>query len=101
VVAQDRTYDFHQAMGLLAHAYANTGHPDKSEVLFKEATKTSTSSQTYYNYARFLASQQRNSEARQWAQQILEKKRNMPGYLKRRERPWFRKANALLRGVPG
>jgi hypothetical protein len=101
VVAQDRSYDFHQAMGLLAHAYANTGHPDKSEVLFKEATKTSTSSQTYYNYARFLASQQRNSEARQWAQQILEKKRNMPGYLKRRERPWFRKASGLLRSLPG
>jgi hypothetical protein len=100
VLAADGTYDFHQAMGLLAHAYGNTGHPDRAEPLFKEATKISTSSQTYYNYARFLASQQRNAEARQWAQQILEKKRNMPGYLKRRERPWFRKANGLLRSLP-
>ena len=57
-------------------------------------TKISTSSETYYNYACFLASQQRNAEARQWAQQILAKKPNMPGYLRRRERPWFRKANA-------
>lgn len=100
VVSEDQSYDFHQAMGLLAHAYANTGHPDKADALFREATKISTSSQTYYNYARFLAAQQRNAEARQWAQQILEKKRNMPGYLKRRERPWFRKANGLLRSLP-
>jgi hypothetical protein len=100
VVSEDPTYDFHQAMGLLAHAYAKTGQPDKADPLFKEATKISTSSQTYYNYARFLAAQQRNTEARHWAQQILEKKRNMPGYLKRRERPWFRKANGLLRNLP-
>jgi hypothetical protein len=26
----------------------------------------------------------------------LDKKPNMPGYLRRRERPWFRKASALL-----
>ena len=100
VVSEDPSYDFHQAMGLLAHAYANTGLADKADFLFKEATKISTSSQTYYNYARFLASQKRNAEARQWAQQLLEKKRNMPGYLRRRERPWFRKANALLRSLP-
>jgi hypothetical protein len=24
----------------------------------------------------------------------------MPGYLRRRERPWFRRANALLKRVP-
>jgi hypothetical protein len=100
VVSEEPSYDFHQAMGLLAHAYANTAQVDKAEALFKEATKISTSSQTYYNYARFLASQKRNSEARQWAQQILEKKRNMPGYLKRRERPWFRRAKAVLRSTP-
>ncbi len=40
------------------------------------------------------------AEARQWAQQILAKKPNMPGYLRRRERPWFRKANALLKRLP-
>jgi len=25
----------------------------------------------------------------------------MPGYLRRRERPWFRKAKALLNRLPG
>jgi hypothetical protein len=100
VVAQDVTYDFHNAAGLLAHVYANTGQPEKAAALFEEVTKISTASETYYNYATFLASQQRNAEAREWAQRLLDKKRNMPGYLKRRERPWFRKASSLLRGLP-
>jgi hypothetical protein len=59
-------------------------------------TRISTSSETYYNYACFLATQQQKAEARQWAKQILAKKPTMPGYLRRRERPWFRKANSLL-----
>ena len=100
VVAHDRSYDFHLAAGLLAHVYANTGHPDQASALFAEVTTISTASETYYNYALFLASQHRDAEARQWAQRLLEKKRNMPGYLKRRERPWFRRASALLRSLP-
>ena len=93
VASDDPTYDFHRAAGLLAHAYANTGQPERADALFQQVTKISTLSETYYNYASFLASKQRNAEARQWAQQILAKKPNMPGYLRRRERPWFRKAN--------
>ena len=50
----------------------------------------------HYNYAFFLSDQQRPAEAREWAQRILDKKPNMPGYLRRRERPWFRRAQALL-----
>ena len=100
VVSDDSSYDFHRAAGLLAHAYANTSQPDKAAALFQKATKISTSSETYYNYACFLASQQRDAEAREWARQILAKKPTMPGYLRRRERPWFRKANALLKRLP-
>ena len=100
VVAADPTYDFHRAAGLLAHAYANIGQAEQAEALFRQVTKISTSSETYYNYASFLASQQRNNEARDWARQILAKKPTMPGYLRRRERPWFRKANVLLNRLP-
>jgi hypothetical protein len=100
VASEDTSYDFHRAAGLLAHAYANTGQSQRAEALFQQVTKISTLSETYYNYACFLAAQQRNAEARQWAQQILAKKPNMPGYLRRRERPWFRKANALLNRLP-
>jgi hypothetical protein len=95
-VAEDPNYDFQRAKGLLAHAYAQTGQPEKAEALFQQATKTSTSSETYYNYALFLQSQGRADEAREWAQKILDKRPSMPGYQRRRERPWFRKAYALL-----
>jgi hypothetical protein len=97
VVAKDPKYDFQRAAALLAHAYANVGQAAKAEALFQEVTKVSTSSETYYNYACFLASQQRKAEAQEWAERILAKKGTMPGYLRRRERPWFRKASSLLR----
>jgi hypothetical protein len=92
----DPEYDFHRAKGLLAWACAQTGQPDKANTLFREATRISTISETYYHYALFLQSQGRIVEARQWAQKILDKKPTMPGYLRRRERPWFRRATALL-----
>ncbi len=95
-VAADPNYDFQRAKGLLAQAYAQTGQTDKAEALFQQATKTSTSSETYYNYATFLQAQGRTEEARQWAQKILDKRPTMPAYQRRRERPWFRKAYALL-----
>jgi hypothetical protein len=99
VVQKDPGYDFHRAKALLAHAYANAGQPAKAEELFKQATAISTISETYYNYALFLSAQGRPAEARDWAQKILAKKPTMPGYLRRRERPWFRKASALLKRV--
>src|SRR3984885_8950944 len=95
-VNSDPEYDFQRAKGLLAHAYAQTGQAEKAEVLFQQATKTSTSSETYYNYALFLQSQGRKEAAREWAQKILDKRPAMPGYQRRRERQWFRKAYALL-----
>ncbi|HWY22440.1 MAG TPA: tetratricopeptide repeat protein [Candidatus Acidoferrum sp.] len=95
-VAADANYDFHRAKGLLAHAYAQTGQAEKAEALFQQATRISTSSETYYNYAVLLQAQGRVEEARQWAQKILDQRRTMPGYQRRRERVWFRKAYALL-----
>lgn len=95
----DPEYDFHRAKGLLAWAYAQTGQAEKANAMFREATKISTISETYYHYALFLESQGRKVEAREWAQKILDKKPTMPGYLRRRERPWFRKASIVLARV--
>jgi hypothetical protein len=95
-VSADANYDFHRAKGLLAHAYAQTGQAEKAGALFQQAIKISTSSETYYNYAVLLQAQGRTDEARQWAQKILDQRRTMPGYQRRRERVWFRKAYALL-----
>ena len=95
-VAADPNYDFQRAKGLLAHACAQTGQTEKAEALFQQATRISTNSETYYNYALFLQAQGRAEEAREWVQKILDKRATMPGYQRRRERPWFRKAYALL-----
>jgi hypothetical protein len=100
VVAKDPGYDLHRAAGLLAHAYGKTGEQAMAENLFREVTKISTLSETYYNYASLLAEEGRSTEARIWAQRILDKKPSMPGYLRRRERPWFWKASALLKRLP-
>lgn len=100
VVTKDATYDFHRAAGLLAHAYAKTGQPEKADSLFRQALQISTLSETYLNYADFLASQGRTAEAREWTKKVLAKKPTLPRYLKRRERPWFRRAKGLLRQLP-
>jgi len=99
-VANKPDYDFYRAGGLLAHAYAETGQKEKAEALFQRVTVISTLSETYLNYASLLASEGRNAEARVWAQRVLDKKPTMPGYLKRRERPWFRKAAGILKRIP-
>lgn len=97
VVAKESDYDFQRAEGLLAHAYAQTGQKEKAEALFRQVTVTSTLSETYLNFAGLLASEGRNAEAREWAQKVLDKKPNMPGYLRRRERPAFRQASSMLK----
>ncbi|HWX53830.1 MAG TPA: tetratricopeptide repeat protein [Verrucomicrobiae bacterium] len=100
VVAKDRNYDYQRAAGLLAHGWAKTGQTDRAARLFEDVLQTSTLSETQYNCASFLAEQGKTAEARQWVQRILSKKATMPGYLKRRERPWFRKAAALAKRLP-
>jgi hypothetical protein len=99
-VQKDAGHDFYRAAGLLAHGYAQTGQGEKADAMFRQAVERSTLSETYLNYADFLASAGRNTEARQWAQKVLDKKPTMPGYLRRRERPWFRRASAILKRVP-
>lgn len=100
VVRAQPKYDLYRAAGLLAHAYARTGQADKANGLFQDVTSVSTLSETQYNYAEFLASQNRTAEAREWAQRLLAKTRGMPGFQRRRDRPWLRRAKALLSRLP-
>jgi hypothetical protein len=100
VVARDPKYDYQRAAGLRAYALANAGEKEKAGALFADVTQTSTLSETQYNYACFLAAEERTAEARDWADRILRKKATMPDYIRRRERPWFRKARALLSRLP-
>lgn len=100
VIRRDPKHDFLRAQGLLAHAYALNGNAAEAERWFRSATETSTISETLYHYAQFLKGQGRNDEARLWVQKVIDKKATLPGYLKRRERPWFRKAASLKSSIP-
>jgi hypothetical protein len=100
VVARDPKYDYQRAAGLHAHALARTGDRESAAALFAEVTNTSTLSETQYHYASLLADEGRTPEAREWAERILRKKATMPDYIRRRERPWFRSARALLKRLP-
>jgi hypothetical protein len=97
VVAADRKFDYYRAAGLLADAYGQTLQLDRAAPLFAEVTQISTTPETLYNYASFLKTANRRDEAREWAQKLLAKKRTLPRYMQRRERPWFRKGRALLK----
>ncbi len=97
VVTADRKFDYYRAAGLLADAYARTGQLERAGPLFAEVTQISTTPETLYNYASFLKTVNRPDEAREWAQKLQAKKRTLPRYMQRRERPWFRKGKALMK----
>jgi hypothetical protein len=100
VVAADPKFDYNRATALLAFALGKVGQTDRALALFAEVTQVSTLSETEYNYALLLTQEGRAAEAREWAERLLRKKVTMPSYLRRRERPWFRRASALLRRLP-
>jgi hypothetical protein len=100
VVALDPKYDYQRAAGLRAQALARLNQREQADALFADVLQTSTLSEVQYNYAAFLADTGRAAEAREWAERIIRKKATMPDYIRRRERPWFRKAAALLKRLP-
>ncbi|HYN15084.1 MAG TPA: tetratricopeptide repeat protein [Terriglobales bacterium] len=97
VVSREANYDFHRAAGLLAYSYWRTGKIAQADALFARVTQVSTSTEIQFYYASFLASQGRTAEAREWVDRIMAKQRAMPGFQRRRERPWVRQAAALMR----
>ena len=88
---------YYRAEGLLADAYARTGQLERAAAHFANVTQFSTTPETLYNYACFLRLQNQQDVAREWAQKLLAKKRTLPRYMQRVERPWFRKGRALLK----
>jgi hypothetical protein len=97
VVGSDRKFDYYRAAGLLADAYAQTGQLERAEQLYLDVAQFSTTTETHYNYANYLKLAGRREEAREWAEKLLAKKRTLPRYMQRYERPWFRKGKALLK----
>ena len=95
VVGKDPKFDYYRATGLLGDAYAHTGHLEKAAIYFAPAAQFSTTPETLYNYANYLKLAGKKEEAREWAQKLAAKKRTLPRYMQRVERPWFRKGKAL------
>lgn len=97
VYRRDPKYDYYRAAGLFAHVLGKIGQREAAARLFAGVTEIATLSEIQYNYASFLADEGRGAEAKDWARRILAKKPSMPAYIRRRERPWFRKTSALLK----
>jgi len=95
VAGADLKFDYYRAAGLLADAYARTGDLARAEQWFAPATQFSTTPETLCNYAWFLNAQGKKEEAKEWLDKLMAKKRTLPGYMQRVERPWFRKGKAL------
>ena len=101
VVGKEAKFDYHRATGLLGDAYARTGDQEKAAIYFAPAAQYSTTPETLYNYANFLKRAGNKVEAREWAQKLAVKKRTLPRYMQRVERPWFRKGKALQKELAG
>jgi hypothetical protein len=97
VVTADPGYDFQRAPGLLACTDWKTGDIDRAQRLFEEILRTSTLTETQLHYAEFLAETGHREEAKQQALRIRDKRAQMPGFQRRRERKLFRRNAALLR----
>jgi hypothetical protein len=95
VACADTKFDYYRAAGLLADAYARTGDFTRAEQWFAPTTQFSTTPETLCNYAWFLNAQGKKDEAKEWLDRLMAKKRTLPGYMQRVERPWFRKGKAL------
>jgi hypothetical protein len=101
VVGKDPKFDYYRATGLLGDAYARTGDLERAAMYFAPAAQYSTTPETLYNYANYLKLVGKKDEAREWAQRLVAKKRTLPRYMQRVERPWFHKGKALQKELSG
>jgi len=101
VLGKDAKFDYYRATGLLGDAYARTGDLEKAATYFAPAAQFSTRPETLYNYANYLKLAGKKDEAREWALKLVAKKRTLPRYMQRVERPWFRKGKALQKEIAG
>jgi len=101
VVAKDQKFDYYRATGLLGDAYARTAQSEKAAYYFAPAVQYSTTPETLFNYASYLKDAGQKQEAEEWVRKLAAKKRTLPRYMQRVERPWFRKGKALEKELAG
>ncbi len=97
VVKQDPKYSYTRALSLLARALANAGRTAEAEAAFSRLLELSTSSESLAVAAEFYLAQGRIPEASEIARKLLARRVTMPGFQRRRDRVWLRRASAVLR----
>ena len=95
MVSKDVKFDYYRATGLRGDAYARTGDLERAAHYFAPAVQYSTTPETLFNYANYLKLAGKKDEAAEWAKKLAAKKKTLPRYMQRLERPWFRKGKAL------
>jgi hypothetical protein len=98
VVKTDAKYDYSRARLYYARSLAGVGRTDEAAKVFETLTEGTTEALCYA--AEFFAQHGRKDEARTLVERIAARKRTMPAYQKRRERPWLRRAASLKRRLP-
>jgi hypothetical protein len=101
VARAEPAYHFYDASLTLAECYERAGRDDAAEAAYREILGRTTVSRAYYNCGVLLARRGQLDAARDMMRQILAKKPTLPRYLRRQERPWFRKAEAFLKANGG
>ncbi len=97
VVQTAPSHSFYGAHLSLAEAYEAADQVDKALQAYEAILGRTTVSRAYFNYGRLLAQQGEIEKARRMMEEILAKKATLPRYLRRQERPWFRRAKAFLK----
>jgi tetratricopeptide (TPR) repeat protein len=98
-VTDDPKFDYYRAAATLADAYARSKEFGQAEYWFAGPVEFSNTPEVLFNYARFFQLAGRREEAIAATKRLLAKKRTLPRYMQRVERPWFRKANSLLKDL--
>jgi len=97
VIAIDPSHAFHAAHVELAETYAALGRTDDAAAAYEAILSRTTISRAYYGYGKLLAERGEKDRARKMLREILAKQAALPRYLRRQERPWLRRAKALLK----
>lgn len=97
VIEADPKYDYSNAYCRYAKALARSGRTAEAMAAFERLSESSSASEILCTCAEFFAVQGRYGEAAEIAQRIVQRSLTMPGYQRRRDRVWIRKAKALLR----
>ena len=97
LVRAEPKYHFWDSYLTLAECYERAGRTDAARGAYQDILGRTTVSRAYYGYGLLLNRLGEREPAREMMRQILAKKPTLPRYLRRQERPWFRKAEAFLK----